>query len=156
MSGLSFAKVTALPTTLTPDTVYFKVVDASNLEIYVSDATGQTTRKAGGTAGSTSYINSFFSGTLAVMTGTVKWYPPAPITISNIELFVSTDSVGAGITISLNKNGASTGTYTLAANTGYVSTAIALSLIVGDYLTIDITSVGSTTPGSDLQVRLSY
>lgn len=156
MSKLNFAKVTTIPTTPTGDTVYFKNV-GSAVELYVTNSDGTQTLPTASAGGSNStYVNSAFPGTLSVTTGTVKWYPPSNITFKNIEMFVSEPSVGSAITINVLKNKNIVAGYTLPANQGYMSQVISFSMIVNDYLTIDITGVGSTIPGSDLQVRLTY
>lgn len=156
---LTVEKVTALPTTFTPSTLYLlkttngflpylSTVDGSALEaldIPTSPAVVQ-------------YINSITAGTLIVQTGTIRWYAPRNLTITRAELFVSTPPSGADIKANIDKNGVTQTTATLAAGSYYVSDDLVtpISMVAGDYLTYDITQVGSTNAGSDLQIRLSY
>ncbi len=156
MSLINFAKVTTIPTTPTADTVYFKNI-GTGVEVYVSSADASQVLPLSSSGGSSaSYVNSAFPGALTITTGTVKWYPPSNITFKNIEMFASTPSTGADITINLLKNGVVVGTYSLPAAQGYISQVISFSMIINDYLTIDITGVGSSVSGSDLQIRLTF
>jgi hypothetical protein len=102
-------------------------------------------------------INLWQSGTLQTYTGTMRWYAPYNLSVSSILPRVVANA-DQSIIIVVKKNGNSAVTltipsnaYTIAAYTG------GLSLAYGDYLTIDITQVGSSTqPGSDLYVQFSY
>ena len=90
-------------------------------------------------------------------TGTARWYSPRAVTITKIRTHVATSSAGAALNMTLKKNGTSIQTFSIAAgSTTDVTTGLNLSVAEGDYLTIDITQIGSSTAGSDLNVVISY
>lgn len=97
-------------------------------------------------------------GTLSVTTGTARWYAPRDIEITKIRPFVGTAPVGSSLNIRVNKNGSSIHTLSVSAGqnsaTSTVGTPIEIS--EGDYLTVDVTAVGSTTAGSDLKLIIRY
>lgn len=102
-------------------------------------------------------INLYQAGTLQTYTGTMRWYAPYNLSISSIlpRVVASADQ---SIIILIKKNGNTAVTLTILANTYTISAYTSgLSLAFGDYLTIDLTQVGSSTqPGSDLYVQFSY
>lgn len=74
-------------------------------------------------------------------------------TITRIVARVVTAPVGAGIAVSVKKNGAQIHSMTIAAGSKTQnSTGLSLSVVDGDYLTMVPTSVGSTTAGAKLSV----
>lgn len=97
-------------------------------------------------------------GTLSVTTGTARWYAPRDIEITKIRPFVGTAPAGSSLNIRVNKNGSSIHTLSVSAGqnsaTSNVSTPIEIN--EGDYLTVDITAVGSSTAGSDLKLIVRY
>jgi hypothetical protein len=97
------------------------------------------------------------AGTLATYTGQLRWYPPASIALSDVTASVGAAPTGADLIVTLKKNGSSIGTCTISAgaNTSSV-TANTTALATTDYVTADITQVGSTIAGADLTVRLRY
>ena len=96
-------------------------------------------------------------GVLTVNTGTARWYSPRAVTITKIRTHVAISSAGAALNMTLKKNGTSIQTFSIAAgSTTDVTTGLNLSVAEGDYLTIDITQIGSSTAGSDLNVVISY
>jgi hypothetical protein len=109
---------------------------------------------ATGTAGS-SGLNPVFSrqGTLTTLVGTQRLYIERTGTISVVRASIGTPSVGSAVVVDVNKNGTSilsspisvaAGQYTA---TGTISNT---SVVAGDYLTVDIDAVGSTSPGANL------
>lgn len=94
-------------------------------------------------------------GDLAVTTGTARWYAPRALTISRINGKLATASNGT-VGVALAKNGTSINTFNISASsTNNNQTGLSLSVAEGDYLTVNITAVGST-PGSDLSVKVYY
>jgi hypothetical protein len=101
------------------------------------------------------------TGTLAVTTGTHRLYLEHPGTITSVRAAVGTAPVGASVIVDVKKNGTTIFTTsghrpTIAAST---FTALATGIDVptvsaGDYLTVDITQIGSTTAGADLTVTV--
>ncbi len=155
---LSFEKVTTLPGTFTPSTLYL-VKTGTGFDLHVSSADGAAVFDLNLPAGTavTQYVNSIVAGTLQLVTGVNRWYAPTTIAFTRLEMFVSTPATGADIIINVNKNGTSVGSYTLPAGTYYHDIGVInIAVAAGDYLTYDITQIGSSTPGSDLQIRLSY
>jgi hypothetical protein len=76
---------------------------------------------------------------------------------------VSTAPTGADITIDVNKNG--TTVFTTQTNMPKIfagqtlvstSTPNITTLVAGDYITVDIDSVGSLNPGQDLTVQIEF
>lgn len=108
-------------------------------------------------------LTSFFkSNTLTVTTGTNRLPIDGVYTIVGTRLMVGTAPVGANIIIDVKKNG--TTIYATQANRptivagqnagGPGATPDVTALAAGDYLTVDIVQVGSTTAGSDLTVSI--
>lgn len=85
--------------------------------------------------------------------------PPLPVAIAtsvrDVFARLALAPAGAGITITVKRNGAAYATVTIPAGqtvSNTVSGAALAALQPGDLLTFDITGVGSTYPGSDLTV----
>jgi hypothetical protein len=103
------------------------------------------------------------SGALAVATGTNRFPFPVSVTILGVSAAVGTAPVGASIIVDVKKNGTTVYTTTAnrpavaaGANTASETLPDVVSLAAGDYLTVDIVQVGSTTAGSDLTVQVRY
>lgn len=98
------------------------------------------------------------TGPLEAVVGTHRFYLEQNRTISKVRAAVGTASVGAPIVIDVKKNGVSifggtplsvsAGQFTNTKNTNE-------AVVAGDYLTIDIVSVGTSTAGSDLTVTVT-
>ena len=59
--------------------------------------------------------------------------------------------------MTVKKNGASGATLVIAdAGTKIINSSPAITMVEDDYLTFDITQIGSTTAGSDLTVTFTY
>ncbi|MEX0748739.1 MAG: hypothetical protein WD467_03520 [Candidatus Saccharimonadales bacterium] len=102
-------------------------------------------------------------GTLSVASGRGRYRFPYTATILGVSAAVDTAPVGSGITIDVNKNG--TTIYTTQGNRPSVSdgtndaaetTPDVTAVASGDHLTVDIDTVGSSTPGADLTVFVRY
>jgi len=102
-------------------------------------------------------------GTLSVGTGRAKFYIPGPITLGNVRASVGTAPTGADITIDVNKNG--TTVFTTQTNRPKIfagqtlvstSTPNITEFTTGDFITVDIDSIGSLNPGSDLTVQIEF
>lgn len=110
-------------------------------------------------------IFTVWSGTLSVATGTGRLYNATgqSITISKVFLSVGTAPVGASIIVDIHKNG--TTIFTTQANrpaisasayTGYSTSIDVTTWADGEYLTMDVDQIGSSTPGSDLTAHIVY
>lgn len=108
-------------------------------------------------------LTSFYkSNTLSVTTGTNRLPIDGTYTIVGTRLMVGTAPAGANIIIDVKKNG--TTIYTTQANRPTIvagqnagGPGVApdvTALAAGDYLTVDIVQVGSTTAGADLTVSV--
>lgn len=106
---------------------------------------------------SSEFINFRQPGTLEVSTGTARWYAPAALTISSITSRIVTAPVGAAVVTRLNDNGSNVALVTIASGEIVgTSNALSINILQGNYLTIDVQSIGSSTPGADLYVTIEY
>jgi len=99
-----------------------------------------------------------YTGVLKVNTGEKRIYMTRAAALGDFDMFVTVAPVGADLTISIKKNGSQIATGTIT-DGGYSSTGNSVStsnagFVSGDYYTIDITQVGSTTAGENLYVNL--
>lgn len=95
-----------------------------------------------------------YSGTLATNTGSKRLYMHRDGVLGTFDMHVATAPVGAAINITVKKNGSSIGTGTITSgNTdNNLQTLSTTTFDSGDYLTVDITQIGTTTAGEDLYV----
>lgn len=111
---------------------------------------------AGGGGGAT-VITYSYDGILSNNTGTKRRYISASSTLATADLYAITPSSGSAINLRINKNGSSAGTVTIdSGQTSSINNALNISLAQNDYLTVDITQVGSITAGSDLYMNLKF
>lgn len=87
--------------------------------------------------------------------GNTRFYFDTTRIISQVRASVGTPSVGSGIVINTLINGLSIATTTIPAGANTITTSLTQTVNAGDYATISIISVGSTTPGADLTVVLT-
>lgn len=97
-----------------------------------------------------------YDGSLVVFNGTKRWWIPSNYNIYRLVAFVSVAPTGANLNIRLNKNGSSVSTLTVPSGLTTANATVNISLVEGDYMTVDITSVGSTQPGQDLSLIVQY
>ena len=102
------------------------------------------------------YISFGKSGALTVGTGSARWYPPRACTIDQLEAWVGTAPTGAALTADVVKNGNTTIALISIASGDFLMAAQLCddALLTTDYLTINITQVGSIVAGSDLSIRM--
>lgn len=100
-------------------------------------------------------------GLVALATGSHRFTAEFACTLTKVRATVGTAPTGAGLRADVNRNGSSvfsgTGTQpTIAAttNTILVSTFSNGELDAGDYLTVDVDTIGSTFAGEDLVVSV--
>jgi hypothetical protein len=93
-----------------------------------------------------------------VYDGVQRFYLQGASILKNVEAYVKGAPAGAAIIINIVKNSTTTvKTVTIAdgaLNSGTTNDTI--NLAKDDYLTVNITQVGSTTAGSDLYVNLTF
>jgi hypothetical protein len=76
-------------------------------------------------------------------------------TFTTLRAWADTAPAGAALSIRINKNEVPVATLSIAAGTNSASTTVSISVSAGDRISLDITGVGSTTPGgNDLLVTL--
>lgn len=94
-------------------------------------------------------------GTLAVATGTARWYAPRNVTINKIEGFLGTAGSGSSTTFATLINGSSNRTDSITAGATTSSTSsLSISVSDGQYLTVNVTAIG--TNAADLSVKYYY
>lgn len=95
---------------------------------------------------------------LSVYTGTQRFYMQSVSILKNVEAYIKTAPVGAAVNINIVKNGSTTIKSISIADGQYSSGANAdtINLAKDDYLTVNVTQVGSTTPGADLYINLTF
>jgi hypothetical protein len=111
-----------------------------------------------GISGSTVILDRQFNypGILKTDIGTVRWWILANSNITKITSRVITAPLGSNIVAYIKKNGTTIHTVTILAGTNLVSSNVNLSILDGDYITVDIASVGSSVAGSDLVISFLY
>ncbi|WP_433329943.1 hypothetical protein [Spirillospora sp. CA-294931] len=127
-------------------------------EDYVDDAIA-----AAGVGGAPSILPWNMTGILSVRTGTSRLYNDVgrALTIGTVRASAAVAPAGQAIIVDVHKNG--TTIYTTQANrpqiaagqvTGTGGVPEAATWAPGEYLTVDIDQVGTTTPGSDLTITV--
>lgn len=103
------------------------------------------------------------AGVLSVVTGTSRFVFPFPVTVLGATLVVSSAPVGAAIKVDVNLNGttifttqANRPTIADGATVGSEAAPDVTAVLAGQYLTVDVDQVGSSTPGSNLTVVVRY
>lgn len=98
--------------------------------------------------------------TLQVGTGSMRWYAGRNYTIGEVRGSVGTAPVGADIIVDVKLNGSSIFslpgdrvTIPASQHTG-VGTPTVVSVLDGDYFTVDIVQIGSSVAGSDLVLQI--
>lgn len=97
-----------------------------------------------------------YSSTLSVNVGTERFYAFDTATCKEINAYVGTAPVGAAITFNVKKNGsiADTGSISDGSNSSTATTSTSYNK--GDYITVDITQIGSGTAGADLKINFIF
>jgi len=93
---------------------------------------------------------------LSVTTGTARWYAPFDLTVTSVTPILGT-AADDTVTTLVKKNGSTVSTITFAASatSGSVSTN-SFSMSEGDYLTLDVTTIGTTAKGKDMTTQFKY
>ena len=101
-------------------------------------------------------INMHQGGDLQVITGTKRWYAPFDLQIVGISsnLGTAADNI---VGIDVKNNGVSAKTVSFSPNTTTTNiVAPFFTMNTGDYLTVDITSIGTNSVGQDLYLQFTY
>ena len=104
----------------------------------------------------------YTTGAIAIKQGDLYWNIIHPITIDSVSISIGEAPIGSNVTIYVQKNGGQAPSdliydIDILPNTNIaVSNQPSVSLQQGDYLRVDVASVGNQTPGSDLIVSFKY
>ena len=136
----------------------------STFEFIYNGSTWQVTSTTG-PKGPTGYTGSIGAntitlqqpGNLVTFVGTARWYAPLACNVTSITPRVRI-AANAVISINLCKNNFAISNISISSNaTSGTADTTGYALAAGDYLTVNVLSVGSTlTPGVDLYLQLIY
>jgi hypothetical protein len=143
-------------------------IDFQGAGVTVTPGTGEVivTIPGGGGGGPSGRSAEFYvNGTISVGTGATRWYNDtgATLTIVGVRATVVGSPTGSALIVDVNRNG--TTVFTTQANrptiaaSGTTSGKVVpdvVSVADGQYLTVDVDQVGSTVPGADLQVQITF
>jgi hypothetical protein len=108
----------------------------------------------GGGASTKTYV---FEGLLNISTGTDRTYFSSATTLIKVDGFVQLAPTGNDASFTINKNGTEVATVSITdGQTSTLNNTVSVSLASGDYITVDIDSVGTTYAGSSLQLILTF
>lgn len=100
-------------------------------------------------------VSLYQDGLLEPTVGTVRWYTPSPITVNKIIARLA-EAADDAVTVLVKKNGTTINTVIFPATSVKQTVNLAEELLVDDYLTVDITTVGNIQRGRGLSVEFSY
>lgn len=110
-----------------------------------------------GRTGAPSPITYYRAGPALPLTGKARWRFPFNATLIGVSAAVSAAPQGDGIEFDVLVNGVVAGTFTLPDGSEELAEqTISVPISVGDYVTVNITAVGSTYNGDDLTVFVRY
>lgn len=136
-----------------------KLADGSSFLVAGSGVTITTGSNGAVTiaAGGGEYIPAMFfvEGSVPVFVGTSKSYAYKACTVSSLAISAQNAPTGAAINVRINKNGSSLVTGSLSAGSNFQKVSgLSASVAEGDYLTLDVTQIGSSYPGYDLTIKV--
>lgn len=99
-------------------------------------------------------------GQLAPLVGKGRFYFEQAAVIGKVRASVDTAPIGAPVVIDVNVNGTSiyanqANRLSIAAGTNTATSSPGFAVAAGDYITVDIDSVGTINPGADLTVTVA-
>ncbi len=134
--------------------------DGDANQVLKTDGSGNLSWVAQSGGGSSAFIKAYrYDDTLAVNTGAKRLYLHGSFTLNSIDAFVDTAPAGAAATIALIKNGAGSAFKTITIANGAsssVNNSDTTTFSEGDYITVNITQVGSSTAGANLYLVFSF
>lgn len=102
------------------------------------------------------YRTYAIDGNVTVNTGTARFYTYDSAVLETVNAYVATAPVGSTLNIRVNKNGSSAATLAISAGATSATSSPNLSFSQGDYVTVDITQIGSSTAGADLRINFTF
>lgn len=130
---------------------YANFISNTNFQAFVAN-TNQYISLVGGTQ----HIQLTQDGRLSPTRGIARWYAPSDLVVTEVTSRVGTSSLGQPITIVINSNGIESSTTRLAPASTTLSNTVNITMNEGDYLTVDVDTIGTVRAGSDLSVQVSY
>ena len=131
--------------------------DGDANQVLKTDGSGQLSWTAQSSGGGGLVKAYRYDAVLATNVSTKRIYLHQAFSSVLIDAFVSVAPAGSNATFSIKKNGTSFQTITITdGNTSSVNTNNTTAFAEGDYITVDITGVGSTTAGENLYLVLSF
>lgn len=100
-------------------------------------------------------VTLYQDGLLEATTGTVRWYNPSAVNINKITARLS-EAADDTVTVLVKKNGTTVQTVNFSAGAVKQTSTVDIDMILDDYLTVDITAVGSVARGRGLSVEFTY
>ena len=97
-----------------------------------------------------------YNGILYPQNGTSRLYLSSDVTLNEVVANIEVGPVGSDLDLRINKNGSSATTLTIADSSTSATITPNISFVSGDYITVDITSVGSSTAGTNLHMALKF
>lgn len=145
-----------MATTITIVEQLVNLIVTAGPDVKLTVANEQGVQGPQGSAGNPGLVPVFTrQGNLYMVTGTQRFYVERTGIVNKIRASVGTAPVGSAIGVTVLKNGSSFATLSIAQNTNTIVATSGASVTSGDYFTVNITSVGSTTPGADLTVAIT-
>jgi len=94
---------------------------------------------------------------LTIGEGELRQYLAVDCTLSNLSINLGTAASGSDLILQLKKNGVALGDpISVTADTDKLSLPLTHALVVDDYITVDVTQVGSAVAGTDLYLVFTF
>ncbi len=100
-------------------------------------------------------VTLYQDGILEPTTGTIRWYNPQTVNINKITARLA-EAADSTVTVIVKKNGTNVQTLNFSAGSVKQTATVNIDMILDDYLTVDITAVGSVNRGRGLSVEFTY
>lgn len=110
----------------------------------------------GGTAITVGTKTMEYTGTLVTFTGTKRWWINSNVSISRLLAYITTAPQGSNVRLVINKNASTITSVNIQANTNSTISSANIPVVQGDYITVDVAQVGSSTAGADLALIFEY
>lgn len=130
------------------NTLTFTSAPANNATIEIQYVSG---------SGSTMLTETMeYWDTLTVSNGDRRWYANKNFRIRKVDAFLVTAPTGSSVELRINKNGTQVSNLSILASNTNSSNNLNIPMSYGDYISFDVTQIGSGTPGSKLTMMFTY